>query len=88
MTQLLSTAFDFAAREAAQFKFGQNANGAVILLVDEADALAQSREGEMHRDVKLVLQGGGAPLSECGCGDLSDDRRRGEVDDRVIGIFQ
>jgi SpoVK/Ycf46/Vps4 family AAA+-type ATPase len=46
MTQLISAAFDFTVKEAntlvSKEKLG--AEGAVILLVDEADALAQSRE--------------------------------------------
>jgi AAA+ superfamily predicted ATPase len=46
MTQLLSGAFDFTIKEAMRLKD----NGAVILLVDEADALAQSRESEMHHE--------------------------------------
>lgn len=52
MTQLLSAAFDYTAREAAKLRSDTKAEvpGAVILLVDEADALAQSREGEMHHE--------------------------------------
>lgn len=52
MTQLLSTAFDYTVTEATklQGKSG-NARGAVILLVDEADSLAQSRESaQMHHE--------------------------------------
>ncbi len=44
MTQLLSAAFECAIAEAAKFKSASGkARGAVLLLVDEADALAQSR---------------------------------------------
>jgi len=52
MTQLLSAAFDYTAAEAAKFKGrSAQARGAVILLVDEADALAQSREAaQMHHE--------------------------------------
>ncbi len=52
MTQLLSAAFDYSASEAQKLKgsSGQT-RGAVILLVDEADALAQSREAaQMHHE--------------------------------------
>lgn len=53
MTHLISAAFDFTVKEAnamlSQEKKG--AEGAVILLVDEADALAQSREtAQMHHE--------------------------------------
>lgn len=52
MTQLLSTAFDYTAGEATKLKsVTGKARGAVILLVDEADALAQSREAaQMHHE--------------------------------------
>ncbi len=52
MTQLLSTAFDYAVGEATKLKsVSGKARGAVILLVDEADALAQSREAaQMHHE--------------------------------------
>jgi AAA+ superfamily predicted ATPase len=51
MTQLLSAAFDYAANEAAKLKSAEKARGAIILLVDEADALAQSREAvQMHHE--------------------------------------
>jgi AAA+ superfamily predicted ATPase len=54
MTQLVSAAFDYTLERAKKLK---NANGksrgAVILLVDEADALAQSRENDqMHHEDK------------------------------------
>jgi len=52
MTQLLSAAFDHAVSEATKLKSNTGkARGAVILLVDEADALAQSREAsQMHHE--------------------------------------
>ncbi len=52
MTQLLSAAFDRTISEASKLKgtCGRSC-GAVILLVDEADALAQSREAaQMHHE--------------------------------------
>jgi AAA+ superfamily predicted ATPase len=52
MTQLLSAAFDYTVSEAHKLKgSSRHARGAVILLVDEADALAQSREAtQMHHE--------------------------------------
>ncbi len=52
MTQLLSAAFDYAFDEAQKLKANSGpARGAIILLVDEADALAQSREAaQMHHE--------------------------------------
>ncbi|MHB8392355.1 MAG: AAA family ATPase [Acidobacteriaceae bacterium] len=52
MTQLLSAAFDYTVSEAQKLKAASGrARGAVILLVDEADALAQSREAaQMHHE--------------------------------------
>ena len=53
MTQLLSAAFDHTIEEAMklQSRSGEKARGAIILLVDEADALAQSREAaQMHHE--------------------------------------
>lgn len=51
MTQLLSAAFDYTANEADKLKANGRARGALILLVDEADALAQSREAaQMHHE--------------------------------------
>jgi AAA+ superfamily predicted ATPase len=52
MTQLLSAAFDYTVEAATKLK-GANgrSRGAIILLVDEADALAQSRESaQMHHE--------------------------------------
>lgn len=52
MTQLVTAAFDQAFNEASRFKSTSGvARGGVILLVDEADALAQSRESDqMHHE--------------------------------------
>jgi SpoVK/Ycf46/Vps4 family AAA+-type ATPase len=54
MTQLISAAFDLTIEKAKKLK-GQSgsAKGAAILLIDEADALAQSRENsQMHHEDK------------------------------------
>lgn len=51
MTQLISAAFDYTLKEANSVVSGNTVRGAVILLVDEADALAQSRAtAEMHHE--------------------------------------
>lgn len=52
MTQLLSSAFDHVTGHATHLKNPDgSARGGIILLVDEADALAQSREsGQMHHE--------------------------------------
>ena len=52
MTELLSAAFDRVLEQAQKFKDADGASrGAVILLVDEADAIAQSREAsQMHHE--------------------------------------
>ena len=52
MTQLLSAAFDHTVDAAKALKSAAgSARGAVIMLVDEADALAQSRESaQMHHE--------------------------------------
>ena len=52
MTQLITTAFDHAYSVASKLKSPNGkARGAVILLIDEADALAQSRESQqMHHE--------------------------------------
>lgn len=52
MTQLLSMAFDHTVGEGTKLKSASGrARGAVLLLVDEADALAQSREAaQMHHE--------------------------------------
>jgi AAA+ superfamily predicted ATPase len=52
MTQLISAAFDYTIEEARKLRSANGkARGAVILLVDEADALAQSREAaQMHHE--------------------------------------
>ena len=52
MTQLISSAFEHTMAEAQKLKSTSGRNrGAVILLVDEADSLAQSREAaQMHHE--------------------------------------
>jgi len=52
MTQLLSTAFENIVTEAKKLKKkNTKAHGAIILLVDEADAIVQSRENsQMHHE--------------------------------------
>ncbi|MYD36213.1 MAG: AAA family ATPase [Dehalococcoidia bacterium] len=54
MTQLLSAAFDYTFDEAQKLKDADGpSRGAVILLIDEADAIAQSREAsQMHHEDK------------------------------------
>ncbi|MEK7529357.1 MAG: AAA family ATPase, partial [Patescibacteria group bacterium] len=57
MTQLLSAAFDYTISEAKKLKPASGkARGGIILLVDEADALAQSREAaQMHHEDRAVV---------------------------------
>jgi SpoVK/Ycf46/Vps4 family AAA+-type ATPase len=52
MTQLLSAAFEHTVTEATKLKSATGkSQGAIILLIDEADALAQSREAaQMHHE--------------------------------------
>ncbi len=54
MTQLISAAFDYTIEHAEKLKGKSGSSrGAVILLVDEADALGQSRESsQMHHEDK------------------------------------
>lgn len=54
MTQLISAAFEYTLEKAKKLKNNVGkSQGAVILLVDEADALAQSRENDqMHHEDK------------------------------------
>ena len=54
MTQLISAAFGYTLDKAKKLKSGgTKSRGAVILLVDEADSLAQSRESDqMHHEDK------------------------------------
>ena len=54
MTQLISNAFDYTLGEAEKLKSHHGkSRGAVILMIDEADALAQSRESsQMHHEDK------------------------------------
>lgn len=51
MTQLLSAAFEHTVQAASRLTSEGKAKGGIILLVDEADALAQSREAaQMHHE--------------------------------------
>lgn len=51
MTQLLSAAFEHVLSAAEKLKSEAKSRGGVILLVDEADAIAQSREfAQMHHE--------------------------------------
>ena len=51
MTQLLSAAFEQTVQAASRLKSSERSRGGIILLVDEADALAQSREAaQMHHE--------------------------------------
>lgn len=52
MTQLVTAAFDHTLTEAKKLKAANGSSrGAIILLIDEADALAQSREAsQMHHE--------------------------------------
>lgn len=51
MTQLISSAFDQVYTEANKLKRDNGSAGGILLLVDEADALAQSRENaQMHHE--------------------------------------
>lgn len=53
MTTLISSAFEYALREAEKFKESKKKapRAGIILLIDEADALAQSREmAQMHHE--------------------------------------
>ncbi|ROQ43339.1 ATPase family protein associated with various cellular activities (AAA) [Marinobacter sp. 3-2] len=54
MTQLISSAFEYVVEEGRRLKSESgSARGGIILLVDEADALAQSRENsQMHHEDK------------------------------------
>lgn len=54
MTQLISAAFDYTIEKAKKLKSSSDKNrGGIILLIDEADALAQSRESnQMHHEDK------------------------------------
>lgn len=79
MTQLVSAAFEYAFNEAGKLKSAKGAaRGGVILLVDEADALAQSRESDqMHHEdragVNAFIRGidrlanGGLPVAVLMC---------------------
>ena len=56
MTQLLSAAFDYTIEEANKYKVNTGkSRSAVILLVDEADALAQTREAVLRCTMRIGL---------------------------------
>ncbi|MBL4807703.1 MAG: AAA family ATPase [Rhodobacteraceae bacterium] len=79
MTQLVSAAFEYAYQEASKLVGPSGrARGGVILLIDEADALAQSRESsQMHHEDKAGvnafirgidrLSNGGLPIAVIMC---------------------
>ena len=51
MTRLLSSSFNYIIDEAKKLKSNNQCSGGIIFLVDEADALAQSREmSQMHHE--------------------------------------
>jgi AAA+ superfamily predicted ATPase len=51
MTQLISSAFDYVQKEIPVPKVGKRPRSAAVVLIDEADALAQSRElAQMHHE--------------------------------------
>jgi SpoVK/Ycf46/Vps4 family AAA+-type ATPase len=51
MTQLITSAFDYARQQIPPLKQGKKPMAAGVLLIDEADALAQSRElAQMHHE--------------------------------------
>ena len=54
MTKLISSAFDYTVEKAEKLKnTSGSSRGGIILLIDEADALAQSRESnQMHHEDK------------------------------------
>ena len=72
MTQLLSAAFDYTVAEATKMKGSTGrARGAVILLVDEADALAQSRESaQMHHEDRAGVNAFIRGIDRLGNGEL------------------
>ncbi len=73
MTQLLSAAFDHTIDEAKKLKDrrGGKSRGAVILLVDEADALAQSREAtQMHHEDRAGVNAFIRGVDRLGSGEL------------------
>lgn len=72
MTQLLSTAFNYAITEAKKLKANSGrARGAIILLVDEADALAQTREAaQMHHEDKAGVNAFIRGVDQIGNGQL------------------
>jgi len=71
MTRLVSAAFEYTVSEARKLAREERATGAVILLVDEADALAQSRElAEMHHEDRAGVNAFIRGVDRLGMGDL------------------
>ncbi|HPI40537.1 MAG TPA: AAA family ATPase [Pseudobdellovibrionaceae bacterium] len=72
MTKLISTAFEFISSEAKKLKNGHGpSDGGIILLVDEADALAQSRElSQMHHEDKAGVNAFIRGIDQLGNGKL------------------
>jgi AAA+ superfamily predicted ATPase len=72
MTRLLSAAFDYTVAEATKLKgASRRARGGVILLVDEADALAQSREAaQMHHEDRAGVNAFIRGIDRLGTGQL------------------
>ena len=72
MTQLLSAAFEHTLEKAKKLQAGgERAHGGVILLVDEADALAQSRElAQMHHEDRAGVNAFIRGVDKLGHGDL------------------
>ncbi len=71
MTRLISSAFGIVKSQAASLVDGQSASAGHILLIDEADALAQSRESaQMHHEDRA-----GVNALIRGIDDLAEGRR-------------
>ena len=95
MTQLVSSAFEHAFHEASKFKSAKGAaRGGVILLVDEADALAQSRESDqMHHEDRAGVNAFIRGIDRFTCvfgtpiGNTRDNLFRGRIDDINPGVI-
>jgi SpoVK/Ycf46/Vps4 family AAA+-type ATPase len=71
MTRLISAAFEHTVSEARKLARDDGSTGAVILLVDEADALAQSRElAQMHHEDRAGVNAFIRGVDRLGMGDL------------------
>jgi AAA+ superfamily predicted ATPase len=72
MTKLISTAFEFISSEAKKLKNSNSqSDGGIILLIDEADALAQSRElSQMHHEDKAGVNAFIRGIDQLGNGKL------------------